>query len=83
MRSGTRLASHSTRETGIAESPNAEAIAKHARAMERLSVTAETLESALALIRPSVESSDHAASLGVDLLDRERTRLASAIEDLR
>jgi hypothetical protein len=54
--------------------------AKHARAVERLRVTLETLEAVDSLLS---EVEGTAEKLGLELLARERVRLAEAIEALQ
>lgn len=65
------------------ESPNATAIAKHARALERLRVLRETLEAAVSLLGESdTYDAGSPGRLGVQLLERERDRLEGTIADL-
>lgn len=55
--------------------------AKHARAVERLRVTHETLGAAIELMQPQEPGT--AGKLGLDLLTRELGRLGDAIEALQ
>jgi hypothetical protein len=56
------------------------AVAKHARAIERLRILRETLEGVLALLK--TEDDDRAHRLAVELLEREYDRLSETIDAL-
>lgn len=59
-----------------------DAVAKHARALERMRITFETLDAVLELLKTGEDNVPGSYALAVRLVGRERESIGNAIEAL-